>query len=168
MVSKATSTWISRKFESEIKPYYCALIHRFATSTPAPNKTIQETTSSAEAGNAAQPSQSAQPTPAPVPDKPKDIRKYAHFTEFAALGILAALFALTYGKLTMQRRVNILSFGLAVAVADESIQILSGRGPMVQDILLDFAGYVAGVLIVGVLAVLTLKKCSTREAIKSS
>ena len=60
------------------------------------------------------------------------VRKAAHAVEFFAQ------------KSALPQAVwNVLSCALAVAVADESIQILSGRGPKVQDVLLDFCGAAA-------------------------
>lgn len=70
------------------------------------------------------------------------VRKAAHAVEFFALGLeLSLLFLWALQKSALPQAVwNVLSCALAVAVADESIQILSGRGPKVQDVLLDFCG----------------------------
>ncbi len=81
-------------------------------------------------------------------DKSIDIRKVAHFAEYAALGFETALLAVLVSKKNLQTLCNIALFGLASAVTDESIQILSHRGPAVSDVLLDFFGYSAGVLTV--------------------
>lgn len=74
------------------------------------------------------------------------IRKAGHFCEYALLG---AEYALCLGKerRSGQRIFNCLALGLMTAVADESIQILSGRGPMVADILLDFSGFGCGFMV---------------------
>lgn len=77
-----------------------------------------------------------------------DVRKPAHFIEFAALGAGLALMIIVLRKLNLQSIVNIWAFGLATAVTDESIQLLTGRGPMVQDILLNFGGILFGSTIV--------------------
>lgn len=71
------------------------------------------------------------------------IRKAGHFCEYALLG---AEYALCLGKdrRSLQAVFNCAALGLMTAVADESIQILSGRGPMVTDILLDFCGFGCG------------------------
>ncbi len=67
------------------------------------------------------------------------VRKGAHVAEFFVLGTeVSVLVLFLYGKRTIQALLNMSSFCLAVAVADESIQILSKRGPLVQDVLLDF------------------------------
>lgn len=74
----------------------------------------------------------------------QQVRKAAHAVEFFALGAeLSVLFYLLHKKLRVQTLWNTVSSALAIAVADESIQILSGRGPKVQDVLLDFCGALA-------------------------
>lgn len=80
----------------------------------------------------------------------KYIRKAAHAVEFFALGLELAAFSLLVGrrKYSFQKLWNVLSVSLLVAVADESIQILSGRGPKVQDVLLDFCGAAVGIALV--------------------
>ena len=62
-----------------------------------------------------------------------NIRKLAHFLEFAILGvILCNVYAATG---------YILFLGLAVAVSDEYIQLHSpGRSALVTDVILDFSG----------------------------
>lgn len=64
------------------------------------------------------------------------IRKLAHFTEFALLG--AELFGL------FERYPLSVAHALFAAVADESLQIISGRSAEVKDVLLDFAGSLVG------------------------
>lgn len=80
----------------------------------------------------------------------KYIRKAAHAVEFFALGVELAAFSLLVGrrKYNFQKLWNVLSVSLLVAVTDESIQILSGRGPKVQDVLLDFCGAAVGIALV--------------------
>lgn len=89
------------------------------------------------------------PTPKNEYEQPADwrefvahVRKSAHAIEFFALGVeLSVLFFWAFSPKHMPQAVwNTLSAALTVAVADESIQILSGRGPKVQDVLLDFCG----------------------------
>ena len=71
------------------------------------------------------------------------IRKLAHFAEFFLLGAELAALCLLYGMCSAQGFVNSLSAGLAAAVIDEAIQILSNRGSSVADVLLDFSGVLA-------------------------
>ena len=79
------------------------------------------------------------------------IRKAAHFCEYAALGFLYGI-QFRHGRKNGQWLYNYTMAGLATAVADESIQILSGRAPMVVDILLDLCGFAAGFWVLQMLA----------------
>lgn len=75
------------------------------------------------------------------------VRKIAHFTEYFALGIELALFTAVRRRVDVQGIANCLFAGLSAAVIDESLQILSGRGSLVSDVLLDFCGVSAGIAI---------------------
>ena len=87
------------------------------------------------------------------------VRKTAHFIEFMVLGAELMLLAiLSLNKLRFQNLINCLFSGLAIAVTDESLQMLTDRGPLVQDILLDFCGVFTGVLIVLLIKPLFRKK----------
>lgn len=73
------------------------------------------------------------------------LRKLAHFLEFAVLGCeLAALFLLNCGKKPRSFCLS-LACALAVAAADETIQLFSGRAAMIKDVWLDLAGALAGI-----------------------
>lgn len=77
------------------------------------------------------------------------LRKLAHFTEFTILG---GLFAWNAGLWSTSFPVPVLA-GLLAALADETIQIFSpGRAPMVQDVWIDFAGVLTGLLLFRLLA----------------
>lgn len=75
------------------------------------------------------------------------VRKAAHFCEFALLGCLTLWTAYIKNKRVIR---NLMSAGfvcLAVAVADEMIQITSpGRSAEVVDVTIDFFGACAGAL----------------------
>lgn len=71
-------------------------------------------------------------------------RKVAHFSEYALLALEVYMLIRLISEIKPLFLLNFLQVGLYVAVADEGIQVLSGRGPMVQDVLLDFCGYVFG------------------------
>jgi VanZ family protein len=73
------------------------------------------------------------------------VRKLDHFTEFGVLGALLVLYTVVRSRLRLQSVVNCLSFSLATAVTDESLQLISSRGSQVQDVLLDFTGAAAGI-----------------------
>ena len=84
------------------------------------------------------------------------IRKLAHFCEYGVLGmILGALALLWKTPSAFFRGSYAFLLALATAVVDESIQLVAdGRGAQVQDILLDAAGSLTGLLTVWLLAAL--------------
>lgn len=83
------------------------------------------------------------------------VRKLAHFCEYGALGILTGALLLVKKESGIFRWSYALLCALAVAVIDESIQLLvDGRGAQVQDVLLDTAGSLTGLLAVWLIAVL--------------
>lgn len=83
------------------------------------------------------------------------VRKLAHFCEYGALGILAGALLLVKKESGIFRWSYALLCALAVAVVDESIQLLAdGRGAQVQDVLLDTAGSLTGLLAVWLIATL--------------
>ncbi len=70
------------------------------------------------------------------------LRKLAHFTEFALLGLL-----LSWNENLYRGKKTVLSpfLGLLVAMSDETLQLFSaGRAGMVADVWLDFAGVLWG------------------------
>ncbi len=76
-----------------------------------------------------------------------NLRKIAHFVEFAALGTEVAL----YWILFLRRRVALfLSFPAALMVGffDESLQLISERGASVKDVWIDFLGFVFSSVII--------------------
>lgn len=79
------------------------------------------------------------------------VRKLAHFSEFFALGAeLFWFFSLnTDGKEQPSFGIILLALSHAVisALADETIQIFSGRGPAIPDVWLDTAGAAFGIVI---------------------
>ncbi len=76
----------------------------------------------------------------------KYIRKLAHFSEYFLLGGESVLFFFIDDfRFSLQKFWNAFSFSVLIAVTDESIQIISGRGPMVQDILIDSLGAFCGI-----------------------
>lgn len=72
-------------------------------------------------------------------------RKTAHLFEFFCLGVeTCLLYYFIYG-IKPSKLSEIFLCGLAVAVIDESIQILSSRGSDVFDVLIDFVGFAIAV-----------------------
>ena len=72
------------------------------------------------------------------------LRKVAHFTEFAALGILLAWL---HGML-QRGRLQPFLFGVLVAVTDETIQrFVPDRGPSFRDVCIDASGVLTGMIL---------------------
>ena len=75
------------------------------------------------------------------------LRKLGHFSEFFLLGLVSTLTGTTGRRKLASNLPVILYTGLAVAVADETIQYFSpGRSPEVRDILIDYSGFCCGLL----------------------
>ena len=79
------------------------------------------------------------------------LRKLAHFGEFGMLGAELGLLLCLNRRQSVQGFVNCAFAGLAVAVTDEALQLISNRGSQVQDVLLDYAGFLTGLLLCGLL-----------------
>lgn len=82
------------------------------------------------------------------------VRKLAHFCEFAALGFVTLHLCAVRQVVTGHFIAHSLFFGLATAVTDESLQMLSDRSAQVSDVLLDFCGFCSGAVIFLALLVL--------------
>ena len=74
----------------------------------------------------------------------QNIRKVAHFAEYALLGMEWMGYRLTVCGARRPARWLLCTFGPAVAVCDELLQFVSARAPRVTDVLLDCGGYVCG------------------------
>lgn len=76
------------------------------------------------------------------------LRKLAHFSEFALLGILLArLFTLT-GEWGLHRFSSPLLLGALAAAVDETIQIyVPGRGSSLLDVWIDISGVCTGIVL---------------------
>ena len=85
------------------------------------------------------------------------LRKLAHFVEFGLLGAELCTLLFLNRRARPQGFVNCAFAGLAVAVTDEALQLISNRGSQVQDVLLDFAGFLAGFLLCGLVWMLGSK-----------
>ncbi len=79
------------------------------------------------------------------------LRKLAHITEFGILGAEFSLLLHLRDRQGPQGYVNCAFAGLSAAVMDESLQLLSKRGSQVQDVLLDFCGYMVGLWLCAVI-----------------
>ena len=76
------------------------------------------------------------------------VRKTAHFCEFGLLGSELMMLFWLRGGVSLQSGCNAAFGALLSAVTDETIQIFSGRGSQVQDVVLDFSGALTGILFV--------------------
>lgn len=82
----------------------------------------------------------------------RQVRKLAHFSEYAVLGLWMQLCLRVYTRRYLRHIAWPLLGGLTVALADETLQlVVAGRSSSVMDIWIDFAGVSSGVL-AGVLA----------------
>ena len=76
------------------------------------------------------------------------LRKCAHFTEFMILGVLSRN-AMCYIAVHL-KGISAMLFCATIAAVDETLQLfVSGRAGRVQDTLIDCAGALVGVLVVG-------------------
>lgn len=82
------------------------------------------------------------------------VRKLAHFTEFAALGLQ---FLLLQRKRAWMSVVRSVELGFFAAFLDESVQLLSARGAQISDVWLDTAGVVFGVAVAYVIVLVVRK-----------
>ncbi len=82
------------------------------------------------------------------------LRKLAHFSEYALLGMELALLS---GRGFSGMPFSAINC-LIVAFIDETIQIFSDRGPMVTDIWIDLLGGITGALIMDLILLLICKK----------
>ena len=80
------------------------------------------------------------------------VRKLAHVVEFFALGLFVGGFAAFLGLQLKKRLISMpMLIVLTVAVGDEWIQHFTKRGSLVTDVVLDFAGALAGLLLAAIL-----------------
>lgn len=96
------------------------------------------------------------------------VRKSAHVIEYMVLGVELALLVFFETKRKgvlgkkhyFQLQFNILMLGLLTAVIDETIQLFSHRGSLVEDIWVDMLGIVLGIAVV---MLCTWKKCFVKN-----
>ena len=72
------------------------------------------------------------------------LRKMAHFAEFGILGAVSSLLVRIFISDKKLKFSIILVLGLFVPVVDETIQIFSGRAPLISDVWIDALGYAVG------------------------
>ena len=84
-------------------------------------------------------------------------RKLGHFTEYFLLGAELMLLALLLRPTFRPRFLWLLLFAGAIAAMDESLQLTSGRGAAVSDVLLDIFGSLSGLMMMALAAGLYAK-----------
>lgn len=93
------------------------------------------------------------------------IRKLAHFTEFAALGLFLSLTVREFCGTFKGQIFKILFFLLAVPVTDETIQYFpTGRSAEVRDVLIDFSGAATGLIAALVICIIIERRKAKKQA----
>ena len=83
------------------------------------------------------------------------LRKAAHFSEFALLGLL---YCGRHRLVKGETPVHLMGFGLAVACIDETIQIFTpGRASSLIDVWIDASGFALGLLLIVIFHTITNK-----------
>ena len=86
------------------------------------------------------------------------VRKTAHLAEFALLGLFVCGFTVCLGLVLKKRLISLpVLLVLLVAVGDEFIQHFTQRGSQVTDVMLDFFGGLAGLLLTATVYKVILK-----------
>lgn len=76
------------------------------------------------------------------------VRKCAHFTEYAVLGVIVMGNVRSRWEPPSRRPLAFVALGACVPLADESIQLfVPGRAGMMRDVLIDLAGLATGLLL---------------------
>ncbi len=75
-----------------------------------------------------------------------NVRKLAHFFEFALLGAFVSLYVIIYLP-SVKHALMSLPFGLVAAFLDESIQTVSERGPLISDVWIDLGGFASAAVL---------------------
>ena len=88
-----------------------------------------------------------------------NLRKIAHFTEFALLSLFVSLYIIFYMP-KIKSALLTLPLALFCAFIDETIQCFTGRGPSITDVWIDFSGFliVSAVIYAIALAVVFLRR----------
>lgn len=83
-----------------------------------------------------------------------NLRKCAHFFEFACLGVVIMIVQMVNKRLIIQDIYNMLSLSVIIAVIDEFIQIYTGRGSSVRDVVIDFTGFLSGTVLTAIISII--------------
>lgn len=82
------------------------------------------------------------------------VRKTAHFSIYAMLGIFTMNFVITYEKISFSKKIAIsLLFCVIYAITDEFHQFfIQGRSAEIRDVLIDSSGAFVGILVAMIIA----------------
>ncbi len=84
------------------------------------------------------------------------IRKLAHFTEYAGLGLLTFV---VNRKQPLLKKTHFFVLGLIIPAIDETIQLFTpDRQGAITDVLLDYSGYLTGALVLYLIFLMTRRK----------
>ncbi len=87
------------------------------------------------------------------------VRKFAHFAEYALLGVLTVLLFLAYYLKPVKRLPVIFLIGLLTAAVDESIQLYAeGRSAALLDVCIDMFGFLCSVSVSCIFYLLYIQK----------
>ena len=88
------------------------------------------------------------------------IRKTAHFTEFAVIGMLFEVCAYCFYRPKPRKFLpQVLLAGLLTALTDETLQLYADkRSGMIADVWLDFSGVVTGAVLITLLLTIYIKR----------
>ena len=85
------------------------------------------------------------------------VRKIAHVVEYSALGFQMICILYLLKKRKIKHYIGCLYGGLTIAFIDESIQILSSRGPLISDMWIDLGGITVGMILGTAFSLLVIK-----------
>lgn len=83
------------------------------------------------------------------------VRKMAHFSEYAVFGFVMAIRMKQTRKLDIKMIARSEEASFITAFIDESIQVFSGRGPMITDVWIDSCGAFTGILVATIILLIS-------------
>ena len=105
----------------------------------------------------------SRPLDAMMPDKKSEkstrVREYAHMLLYLVLGVSGGIFAFTFDIRLWIKPLGAAAFCLLYSLSDEFHQrFVDGRAFELKDLLMDAAGYLAGIAIVAAVCYIIIKK----------
>ncbi len=91
------------------------------------------------------------------------VRKLAHFSEYAVFGFIVSLRVRQSQKLDIKLIGKSEGASFLTAFLDESIQVVSGRGPMITDVWIDSLGAFTGILICSLIVFVAERRKNARR-----